>query len=115
MSVGCNELAVSGPLVGLSQGLAGALVRQGYAPRTVHAQRKLLADLSNGLLKQEMVAGDLTSSQVDRFFGDRRSAGITRPKTRMALGPIQDYLRGLPLPMRSTLRGGATFGTGPIT
>ena len=95
MSVGRNELALSSPLVGLSQGLADALVRQGYAPGTVHAQKKLLADLSDWLQAQGLTAGDLTSGQVDRFFGARRSAGITRHKTRMALGPILDYLRGL--------------------
>ena len=95
MSIGCNGLAVAGPLVGLSKGLADALVRQGYVPRTVLEQKKLLGDLSDWLQAQGMVAGDLTSGQVDRFFGARRSAGITRHKTRMALGPILDYLRGL--------------------
>lgn len=95
MSVGCNELAFAGPLVGLSKGLVDELVRQGYAQRTVFEQRKLLADLSDWLLKPGLVAGDLTAGQVDRFMCDRRSAGITRLKTRKALGPILDYLRGL--------------------
>ena len=45
-------------------------------------------DLSDWLLKQQLAAGDLTSGQVDRFLRDRRSAGITRHKTRKALGPI---------------------------
>ncbi len=95
MSVGCNELAVAGPLVGLSKCLVEALVRQGCAPRTVLGQKKLLGELSDWLQAQGSTAGDLTSGQVDRFMCDRRSAGITRHKTRKALVPILDYLRGL--------------------
>lgn len=95
MTVGCNELVLASPLVGLAKGLVDELVRQGYAPRTVFEQRKLLADLSEWLLKQGMVAGDLTAGQADFFMGDRRSAGITRLKTCKALSPILDYLRGL--------------------
>ena len=95
MSVGRNELALASPLVGLSKGLADALVRQGYVPRTVLEQKKLLGDLSDWLQAQGLTAGDLTSGQVGRFFGARRSAGVTRHKTHKALGPILDYLRGL--------------------
>ena len=89
MSVGRNELAVASPLVGLSKGLADALVRQGYAPRTVLEQKKLPGDLSDWLQAQGLTAGDLTSGQVDCFFGARRSAGVTRHKTDKALGPIR--------------------------
>lgn len=97
MSVDRNEALVVSPLKALSEGYADQLVRQGYAPRTVHEQKKLLADLSDWLLNQGMFAGDLTSGQVDRFLCDRRSAGITRHKTCKALGPILDFLHGLKL------------------
>ena len=110
MSVGCNELALAGPLVGLSKGLADALVRQGYAPRTVLEQKKLLGDLSDWLQARArakargLTAGDLTSGQVDRFFGARRSAGITRHKTRMALTSDPGLSAGIG--GRAALRGG---------
>ncbi len=95
MSVDRDEVPVAGPLVGLSKGLADELVRQGYAPRTVLGQKKRLGELSDWLQAQGLTGGDLTSRQVDRFMCDRRSAGITRHKTRKALVPILDYLRGL--------------------
>ena len=89
------EAPAVSPLKALSEGFASDLVRQGYGPKTIHKHKKLLADLSDWLLNHEMVVGDLTSVQVDRFMCDRRSAGITRHKTRKALGPILDYLRAL--------------------
>lgn len=97
MSVDLNEVPVASPVNALSKDFANELVRQGYAPRSVCAQRRLLADLSDWLLNQQMVAGDLTSRQLDRFLRDRRSAGITRHRTRKALRPILDFLHGLKL------------------
>jgi site-specific recombinase XerD len=95
MSVNLTEALVSSPLEAFSIGFTNELVRQGYAPMSVRGQLKLLADLSDWLLKQGMVAGDLKTSEVDRFLRDRQSAGITRHKTRKALEPILSYLRGL--------------------
>lgn len=97
MSVDLNEVAVASPVNALSKDFANELVRQGYAPRSVCAHMRLLADLSDWLLNQQMVAGDLTSRQLDRFLRDRRSAGITRHRTRKALRPILDFLHGLKL------------------
>ena len=94
-SVVAIEALVFSPLKALSEGFASERVRQGYAPGTVHPQKKLLAGLRDWLVYQGLVAGDLTSGRVDRFFGDRRSAGIIRHKTRKALDPVPDCLRGL--------------------
>jgi len=49
LSVDPIEASVISPLKALSEAFASDLVRQGYAPRTVHGQKKLLADLSDWL------------------------------------------------------------------
>ncbi len=95
MLIDLNETPFSSPLTVLSKGFAEALQRQGYAPRTIIAQRRLLRDLSDWLQTQQLTAGDLSCRQVDRFLSDRRSVGFTRHKTRKALEPILGYLRGL--------------------
>ena len=95
MSVDPKEVLAASPFKVLSEGFAIELRRQGYAPRTVHGQKKLFADLSDWLQDQKLTAGDLTSRNVERFLCDRRSAGIARHKTHRALRPIFDYLHGL--------------------
>lgn len=84
-----------GPLAALSKGFAEDLRRQGYAPRTISEQRRLLRDLSDWLQTRQLTAGDLSLRQVDRFLSDRRSAGAARHRTRKALNPVLGYLRGL--------------------
>jgi len=66
-------------------------------PGTIWKQRKLLNDLIGWLQGQELAVGDLSMAQADRFMADRRAAGVRRLKTRKALGPILDHLRGLGL------------------
>ena len=43
----------------LLQDFEGELLQQGYAPSTVHKQKRLFADLSDWLQTQELTAGDL--------------------------------------------------------
>jgi integrase/recombinase XerD len=86
---------ISGPLAAFSDGYASELTRTGYAPASVRLQMKVLADLSNWLLKQGMVATDLRSSALDRFLRDRRAAGHTRYASSKAVRPILDYLQQL--------------------
>jgi integrase/recombinase XerD len=85
------------PVTVLSKGLDEDLRRQGYAVGTIWKQRKLLNDLIGWLQVQELVMGDLSMAQVDRFMANRRAAGVRKLKTRKALGPILDHLRGLGL------------------
>lgn len=92
-----NKTPGGGPLTALSKGFAEDLRRQGYAPRTISEQQRLLRDLSDWLERRQLTAGDLSLKQVDRFLSDRRSADVARHKTRKALGPILGYLRGLGL------------------
>jgi integrase/recombinase XerD len=86
---------ISGPLAAFSDGYASELTRTGYAPASVRLQMKVLADLSDWLLKQGMVATDLRSSALDRFLRDRRAAGHTRYASSKAVRPILDYLQQL--------------------
>jgi len=95
MLIAPNETPAAGPLTALSKGFADDLQRQGFVPGTIREQRKLLRDLNDWLQTQQLTAGDLSLRQVDRFLSDRQSAGAARHKTRKALGPILDYLRGL--------------------
>ena len=81
----------------LLQDFEGELLQQGYAPSTVHKQKRLFADLSDWLQTQELTAGDLSFRLVDRFLRDRRSAGFARHKTHRTLRPILDYLHRLKL------------------
>ncbi len=95
MLIDPNETPFSNPLTARSKGFADDLQRQGYAPRTILKQRRLLRDLSDWLQTQQLTPGDLSLRQVDRFLSDRRSAGVAKHRTRKALGPILGYLRGL--------------------
>ncbi len=85
------------PVTALSIGFEEGLGRQGYAPGTIWKQRKLLNELIGWLQGQQLAMGDLSMAQVDRFMADRRAAGVRKLKTRKALGPILDHLRGLGL------------------
>jgi integrase/recombinase XerD len=85
------------PVTVLSKGFEEDLLRQGYAPSTIWKHRKLLNDLSGWLQGQQIAMGDLSMAQVDRFMADRRAADVRKLKTRKALGPILDHLRGLGL------------------
>ena len=81
----------------LLQDFEGELLQQGYAPSTVHKQKRLFADLSDWLQAQELTAADLSFRLADRFLCDRRSAGFARHKTHRTLRPILDYLHRLKL------------------
>ncbi len=85
------------PVTALSNGLEEDFRRQGYAAGTIWKHRKLLNELSGWLQGQQLPMSDLSMAQVDRFMADRRAAGVRKLKTRKALGPILDYLRGLGL------------------
>ena len=97
MLIDPNKTPGDGALAALATGFAEDLLRQGYGPKTISEHQRLLDDLSGWLERRQLTAGDLSLRQVDRFLSDRRSAGVTRHKTRKALGPILGYLRGLGL------------------
>lgn len=82
------------PVTALSKGLEEDLRQQGYAASTIWKQRRLFNDLIGWLQGQQLALGDFSMAQVDRFMADRRAAGVRKLKTRKALGPILDHLRG---------------------
>jgi integrase/recombinase XerD len=85
------------PVTALSNGFEEALRRQGYVAGSIRMQRRLLNDLIGWLQSQQLAMGDLSMVQVDRFMADRHAAGVRKLRTRKALGPILDHLRGLGL------------------
>lgn len=95
MSIDPTEIPDSGPLGTFSIAYAAELAQQGYASASVRMQLKVLADLSNWLLHQGMIAGDLKAVEVDRFLCCRRAAGHTKYVSAKAVCPILDYLRRL--------------------
>lgn len=96
------------PRDALLQDFEGELLQQGYAPSTVHKQKRLFSDLSDWLQTQELTFGDLSFRLVDRFLRDRRAAGFARHKTHRTLRPILDYLRRLKIapPLEAPVREG---------
>ena len=94
------------PRDALLQDFEGELLQQGYAPSTIHKQKRLFADLSDWLQAQELTAGDLSFRLADRFLRDRRSAGFARHKTHRTLRPILDYLHRLKIapPLEAPVR-----------
>jgi hypothetical protein len=95
MLTGPKKRRGKNPVTALSVDFEEGLRRQGYAPGTIWKQRRLLNDLIGWLQAQELAMGDLSIAQVDWFMADRRAAGVRKLKTRNALGPALDHLRGL--------------------
>jgi integrase/recombinase XerD len=95
MSIDRSQIRVSGPLAAFAPGFAEELARQGYTLNSERLHVRLLAKLSRWLLDQGLGAGDLHTSEVDRFLRARRTAGYTSLLSIRALRPILDYLRAL--------------------
>ena len=92
MSISTIETRAVCPRSTLVDGFVSQLQQTGYAPSTIQKHKRLFASLIDWLQAQELTVGDLSFQQLDRFLCDRRSAGISKLKTRKALHPILDYL-----------------------
>jgi integrase/recombinase XerD len=90
-----SGVRVAGPLAAFAPGFVEDLVARGYRPGTAADHLRLMVDVSRWLTEQGLGAGDLTAVAVERFFADRRASGRARLRSRRALGPLFDYLRGL--------------------
>ena len=86
-----SRVRVHGPLEPFAQGFAGELARQGYVPRVVVHQLRLVADVSRWLAEQELQVSDFPD-EAARFLHARRAAGFTRHWTSRALRPVLTYL-----------------------
>lgn len=92
MSIDITETRGVCPCNPLIDGFVCQLQQTGYAPSTIQKHKRLLTSLIDWLQAQELTVGNLSFQQLDRFLQDRRSAGISKLKTRDAMRPTLDYL-----------------------
>ena len=90
-----SRVRVSGPLASFTQGFAAELSRQGYKPKPVVDQLRLLAHLSRWLCRKGLDAADLATSDLNEFLSARRSQGYAMWLSLKALTPLTGYLRGI--------------------
>jgi integrase/recombinase XerD len=88
-----SRVRVTGPLEPLAEGFIVELEEAGYRPAAAAVQVRALAHLSRWILEEDVAAGGLRESELERFrlehlarFASVRGAGVT-----VVLG----YLRGL--------------------
>ena len=84
---------VSGPLAPYAEGFRDELSRRGYTPLTAAGHLRLVAHLSRWLAAEGLDVSALTSSVVEAYFAQRRSAGYANERTVRSLQPLLDYLR----------------------
>lgn len=96
---------VTGPLVDLVEGFCAELLGQGYSPRSLEAQVRLVRHLSGWLEVQGLGVGELTTEVAARFVADRRAV-TTNMRSERALRPLLGYLRGLGVAPEATPRVG---------
>ena len=84
-----------GPLAFHLDGFAALLCREGYASKTVHEKRVLLADLSRWLDRHGVSLDALDEKRFKRFLADRRRRGKERRIEAMTGRQLLGYLRDL--------------------
>src|SRR5215472_9238591 len=84
-----------GPLAFHLDGFAALLCREGYASKTVHEKRALLADLSRWLDRHGVPLDALDEKRFKRFLADRRRRGKERRIEAMTGRQLLGYLRDL--------------------
>ena len=107
---GCSGVRVAGPLAAFAPGFVEDLVARGYRPGSAVDHLRLMVDVSRWLAEQGLGAGDLTAVAVERFFAERRASGRARLRSRRALSPLLDYLRGLGIVPPAVAPAPATLG-----
>jgi site-specific recombinase XerD len=90
-----SRVQVRGPLEDFAAGFAMELQAVGYRRVPVVFQLQLMAHASRWLEEQGLLAGALTSEEVERFMAGRRAAGYANHVTARAMAPLVGYLRGL--------------------
>jgi integrase/recombinase XerD len=90
-----SRVQVRGPLEDFAAGFAVELRAVGYRRVPVVFQLQLMAHASRWLEEQGLLAGALTSEEVERFVAARRAAGYANHVTARAMAPLVGYLRGL--------------------
>ena len=87
-----SRVRVSGPVVGVSDGLVRELQALGYATTSATELMRLAAHLSRWLQASGLGLAELTPSVVDAFVAERRASYVNLVLAR-ALDPIIGYLR----------------------
>ena len=95
MLIDLSRVRVSGPLSAFATGFADHMTRQGYSPHQTRIQLLLLNRLSNWLVSEGLVAGELRAKEVEQFQLSRYEAGYRFLLSIRAMQPILGYLRGL--------------------
>ena len=95
MLIDLSRVRVSGPLSAFATGFADHMTRQGYSPSQTRIQSLLLNCLSNWLVSEGLVAGELRAKEVEQFQLSRYEAGYSFLLSIRAMRPILGYLRGL--------------------
>ena len=90
-----SDVRVRGPLAGHACGFAEFLAGQGYTSGSTRLQMHLVAQLSRWLDAEGLDVGDLTEFEAERFIAARRSRVRRLFRSRHALEPVIDYLRGV--------------------
>ncbi len=85
----------TGPLAFHLDGFAALLCGEGYASKTVHEKRALLADLSRWLDRYGLPLDALDEKRFKRFLADRRRRGKERRIEAMTGRQLLGYLRDL--------------------
>lgn len=65
MLIDLSRVGVSGPLSAFATGFADHMTRQGYSPSQTRIQLLLLNRLSNWLVSEGLVAGELRAKEVE--------------------------------------------------
>lgn len=90
-----SQVLVPEPLKAFAAGFVRDLTRQGYTPRVIVDQLRLMADVSRWLARKGLEAQSLHSSNVDHFLAVRRSSGRRSYLTRKGMRPLLEHLQML--------------------
>src|SRR5438132_9613268 len=91
---GSAQSAVAVRLEDYEEGFLAGLARLGYAPRSREAQRCLVRHLSRWLATRGLALSELSEEVAGQYAAARRQERSFL-RSRRALGPLLDYLRGL--------------------
>src|SRR5712691_7341214 len=91
---GSSQSAVAVRLEDYEEGFLAGLARLGYASRSREAQRYLLRHLSQWLATRGLALSELSEEVAGQYVAARRQERSFL-RSRRALGPLLDYLRGL--------------------
>lgn len=91
------DVRVVGPLAPFAEGLKAWLAEAGYTPLSSVNELRWMGHLSRWLEKSHVGVADLNSEQVERYFSERRDAGLRSWRWRRASEPLLEMLTDMGL------------------